>query len=326
MSARRQRGVALLTVLLMVAVISVLVIAVLDDIRFGLRRSSNAEALGMARWQAVSAEALAIARLGQLHRASPQRTTLEGDWAGREFALPLTDGLARARLDDATHCFNLNSVVQGGSDLIMRRESAVAQFIALARSLDIPAGQAEALADSLVDWLDSDQQPSPRGHEDASYRRGRGGYLTGQTLLADVSELRAIHGFDANIYQRLRPWVCTLPTNAPSPLNVNTLRPAQARLLQAWSLGALDEARARSLLAARPAAGWASAQAFWTQPEISALALDAEALAQLAVRTRYFRLRAQVQSGPAQVVLDSLFDQQSDGHARLVARQWNTPE
>ena len=49
-------------------------------------------------------------------------------------------------------------------------------------------------------------------------------------------------------------------------------------------------------------------------------------LAQVAVRTRFFRVRARVENGPAQAVMESLIEHGDDGHVQLLARQWNFPE
>ena len=68
MSHRRERGVALLTVLLLVAVMTLLLMAVLDDIRFGLRRAGNAQAVGQAQWHALGTEAMAMAQIRRLAR------------------------------------------------------------------------------------------------------------------------------------------------------------------------------------------------------------------------------------------------------------------
>src|SRR3546814_13814786 len=63
LKGKGQKGVALLTVLLLVAVMSVLVMGMLDDIRFGLRRASNAQAMAQAQWYALGAESLAMAQI-----------------------------------------------------------------------------------------------------------------------------------------------------------------------------------------------------------------------------------------------------------------------
>ena len=50
-----EEGVALMTVLLLVAVMSTLAVGILDDIRFSLRRTENARNVGQAQWYALGA-------------------------------------------------------------------------------------------------------------------------------------------------------------------------------------------------------------------------------------------------------------------------------
>jgi general secretion pathway protein K len=77
----KREGMALLTVLLLVAVMSVVAVAVLDDVRFSVRRATNAETQAQAQWYASGAEALARRQIARLlaagragHRWSPGGT------------------------------------------------------------------------------------------------------------------------------------------------------------------------------------------------------------------------------------------------------------
>lgn len=324
--ARRQRGMALLTVLLLVAVMAALAIAMLDDIRFGLRRSQNAQAIARAQWSALSAESLAQAQIERLLRRDPGRTTLEGGWNGRPFVFPLEGGSIRAVLRDGGNCFNLNSVVQGAPEQWWRRETGVAQYLALLDALDIRGAAARSLADALVDWIDSDGERSPYGAEDAAYAQRRPAYRTGGALLAEPSELRAIAGYDAGTYRRLRPHVCALPDAALSPINLNTLEQRDAPLLRMLAGAALDDAGAKRVIAARPAGGWTQTAAFWSQPALRDLPLPGEVLGQVRLRTRYFGLRTQVASGDAELETTTLFDADPGGRVRLLERRWSEEE
>ncbi|MGY0561430.1 type II secretion system minor pseudopilin GspK [Luteimonas sp. A277] len=326
MSQRRQRGLALLTVLLLVAVMAVLVMAMLDDIRFGLRRVGNAQAVAQAQWHALGAEALAMAQIERLALRDPGITTLEGGWNGRAFLFPLDDGVIRATLSDASACFNLNSVVQGAGEMLSRREAGVLQYVALLEALGFNAGQAQALADALADWIDSDQQRQGLGHEDAGYARGRDGYRTGDTLLAEPSELRAIHGYTPAVYARLRPHLCALPSTALAPVNPNTLQDHDAPVLSMLTGGLVEVERARRVIASRPVGGWRSHDEFWDTPGMAEAVPDDAVLTQVQLRSRYFRLHAEVDSGPAQVVLTALIDAPPDSPARLLSRRWSPEE
>ncbi|MGH8084937.1 MAG: type II secretion system minor pseudopilin GspK [Lysobacter sp.] len=317
---KRQSGVALLTVLLLVAVMSVLVMSVLDDIRFGLRRASNAQSMAQAQWYALGAETLAMAQIDRLSTRDPGRTTLVGDWNGRPLVFPVEHGAISARLSDATTCFNLNSVVEGAPEQWQRRDDGSRQFGALLRALDVPAHQADALVDALVDWIDSDSVPGALGAEDATYLSRTPAHRTGGTLLAEPSELRTIAGFDDDIYTRLRPHVCALPTDAPSPINLNTLDETDAVLLSMLTDGALGPDAARQLIRARPPDGWPDPTAFWSHRLLDGIEPLASARDQVSLQTRFFALQSQIEYAGAQVVSSALFEHDA-GRTRLVARR-----
>ncbi|WP_449283957.1 type II secretion system minor pseudopilin GspK [Luteimonas yanweni] len=324
-ASSKQAGAALLTVLLLVAVMTVLLVAVMDDIRFGLRRTGNAQALAQAQWYALGSEELARARIHQLDRGDG-RTTLEGGWNGRPFVFPIDGGTMRVRVDDATACFNLNSVVEGAVRQWSRREAGVRQYLALLQALEFTPAQANAMADALVDWIDRDQLPGAAGAEDAAYAARGPGYRTSGALLAEASELRAIAGHDATAYARLRPWVCAQPDSALSPVNVNTLEEGDALLLSVLSDNTLDIAAARRVIASRPAGGWRDVPEFSRQDAIAAAFLPDHVLQQLRVHTRYFALRTEVEYDGAEVVLSALLDSDSHGPVHLVARRWTHDE
>ena len=62
-ASRHREGMALLTVLLLVAVMSVVAVAVLDDVRFSVRRATNAEGQAQAQMYADGAELLALRQI-----------------------------------------------------------------------------------------------------------------------------------------------------------------------------------------------------------------------------------------------------------------------
>lgn len=315
---RRQAGTALLSVLLMSAVMGVLVVAMLDDIRFGLRRTANAEAMAQARHFALGAEALARRRAVALATG----TIPASQWNGKPLLFPVENGIVRTRLRDGSGCFNLNSVVEGASGQWRRRELGVRQYVALLGALDFSAAQAQSLADSLADWIDSDGQRAPLGAEDATYAGLEPAYRTAGTLLAEASELRALHGYTPQVYDRLRPHVCALPDPSLSPVNVNALAPDSAPVLTMLTLGAMPTAQARRLLATRPASGWRDAATFWAQPGLAQAMLPNEVYDQVQLRSHWFVLDVEVEYAGTQATLNALLEQDGTRPARLAARRW----
>ncbi len=321
-----REGMALLTVLLLVAVMSVVAVAILDDVRFSVRRTANVEFQSQAQWYAAGAENLARGQIARLSAAGPSRTPLEPAWNGRSMTFPIDGGTLTATVADGQACFNLNSVALGYGEDLTARPLGAAQFRALGRAVEVPDSRMRAIADALTDWLDADTTPLPLGAEDGAYAGLTNPYRTGGAMLAEVSELRAVRGVDPETYRRLRPYLCALPTTRLSPLNVNTLTPEQAPLLTMLTSGAIGPGPARAMIAARPRDGWADAAAFWAQPALAAVQVDPEARDQITVLTRFFDLRVDVELGGSRAVRTALLEAGSDGRVRTVIQRWTSEE
>jgi general secretion pathway protein K len=318
---REEQGVALLTVLLLVAVLATLAAVVLDDIRFGLRRTANAEAVGQGRWYALGAESLAAARIQDVLRRADGEARLV--WREQAVELPLDQGLIRTRIRDASTCFNLNSVAQGRGEVFSPRPEGLAQFKALAVAVGLAPAEAEQLGAALVDWIDSDGVREAGGAEDEAYLTASPPYRTAGGPLAEVSELRAIRGFTPEVYARLRPVVCALPTTDLSPVNVNALDPDDGVLVTMLTEGKAAPEVGRRLIAARPADGW-SESAFWMEP----LVFERQPAdpGQIETRPRFFALETVVTHLDAEVVATGLIEVDQSGQTRLVARRWTLDE
>lgn len=308
-----ERGAALLTVLLLVAVIAVMAAASLEKLRLATRLAGNAAQIEQARSFAEAGEALALSKVDQLLGASPDRVTLAGGWSNTPFGLPLPGGAATARVTDGGNCFNLNSLVMPVTPgVYASNPPARIQFARLMRLLQVPAQVAEQVAAGASDWIDTDADQQVMGAEDGAYLGHDPAYRTAGTLMADPSELRAVAGVTPELYAQLRPWLCTLPVAETTAINVNTVTPEQAPLLAMLSETASVEA-VRAALLKRPAEGWANAGAFWTQAGVSG--------AGGGVTSKWFALRVDVASGRGTVNERALIDARRLP-ARLVARQW----
>ena len=76
----RERGAALLAVLLLVAIIGALSAAALERLRLSTSLAVNVSALDQARSFAIGVESLLALRIDDLVALSPERTTLAGGW------------------------------------------------------------------------------------------------------------------------------------------------------------------------------------------------------------------------------------------------------
>lgn len=316
----RERGAALLAVLILVAVTGAIAAAAMEKLSLSRTAAMNAVALDQARLYAEGVERLAILTIDDMIAEDPERTGLAGGWNGatRRVPLPGGAGAAEIRVRDGGNCFNVNSVVEGDPRTrLVRRASGVLQLAGLMQVLAVPEGEARRIAEAAADWADSDSQAGPGGAEDAAYAD----YRTGNTLFADPGELAALAGMTPEIMGRLRPWLCALPSAELSPININTLLPEQAPLLAMLAPGRLEVGRARRILAGRPGNGWGSQIEFWRIDALRDLGVPLDTQLQLQLRTRWFALDVAVTMLDAEFRETALVDARLQP-SRLAARRW----
>lgn len=307
----KQRGAALLTVLLLVAVMATASAVALERLTLAARLSGSAAAMEQARFHQLATEELALQRISAVSAAD--RTTLAGGWHNRAFAVPLPQGSGTLRVTDGGNCFNLNSLVAPGPDGPgAARPLAMAQFAALMTIIGVDGDATARIAASTADWIDSDAVPLPSGSEiDAP-----------NAALTDPAQIAAVPGMEPAVWARLAPWVCALPTHDLSPINVNTLLPEQAPLLQMLVGPALTSAAARTQLAARPSDGYESVTSFWQSGALRAMRVPEDTAAQVRVKTRWFRLDTIIRTGDAVLAGSSLIDGEAQPRAQVVGRRW----
>jgi len=312
-----ERGAALLTVLLLVAVMATIAATAMDRIGVATRLTANAATVAQGRSWLATAEQLAMARIEDL-LAADQSQTLGTGWIGAERSIDLPDGAkVRARIEDAGNCFNLNSLVERQRDgMLKERPVGGDQFRNLMRVLGIGAGEADRIASVATDYVDSDSAPLPAGSE------GGGTNAVPNGLMSHASELRAVAGVTPRQYAILERWLCALPSTDLSPINVNTLQPEQAPLLAMLAPTVIDVARARSHIASRPADGYGSVLNFWNSGALRGVEVPDSVSGQVQVRTGFFKLRASVGSASSIGISQTALIDARAVPARLVMRQW----
>jgi len=209
-----QRGIALITAVLMVALATILAVEVGFRGFLDQRRSGTLFALDLAYEVALGAEAWAADFLKQDLQES-QTDHLGETWARPLPPLPIDGGgIVEGRLEDMQGRFNINNLVtpEGAAN-----EAAVKQLERIFSTLDIEPTWATAIAD----WIDIDTQPGfPDGAEDSVYTGQDPPHLTANMPVTRVSELMVLPGFGAERFARVRPFLAALPVG--TKLNVCT--------------------------------------------------------------------------------------------------------
>jgi len=320
-----ERGAALLAVLVLVAFMGVISVLAFERLRLSTALAINHASIEQARAYAVGVETLLAMRADDLVAANRDVTTLQGDWNGTMRRIPLPgDGLAEGVIRDGGNCFNLNSLAQGTPPArLAARPQAIEQFANLMLVLGVSEREARALAAAAADWIDTDSDPAPGGAEDAAYATLAVPYRPANTLFAETSELRAVRGMTAELYRLLRPYVCALPMNELSPINVNTLLPTDAPLLAMFVPARTGIEAARAIIMNRPPGGWKDMAEFNRATGPNELPLDPSN--QLQLNTRWFALDLRIEFNGAELIETALVDARYMP-SRVVVRRWGRDE
>jgi general secretion pathway protein K len=221
---RSEKGMALLMVLAIVALLSGLLIefsfTTLVDLRAVETFRDRSKAYYLARGGVEAARI--ILQLDDNPYDHPEEV-----WGQPMAGIPAGDGDVSLRIEDLSGRMNINFVGdERGNPL-----PGYHRFVALCEEvLQVEEAEAQALADSLVNWYNSDLAVVTT--DDAYYAQQTPPYRRRGAKLMVLDELLLIRGFDEQILEALRPYVRVVGTEQ---INVNT---ASAEVLYAWQYAA----------------------------------------------------------------------------------------
>jgi len=310
-SAQRQRGVALIMAVLIVALATMLAVNVTFRGMMDQRRSANMFALDQGFAVALGAEAWGADILRR--DAQESQTDHFGEtWAQSLAALPIDEGVGtvEGRLEDMQGRFNLNNLINKTDGT--SNPDAVRQLERILTMLDIEPKWASIIAD----WVDADAQPNfPDGAEDPVYLGVDPPHLAANMPITRASELMSLPEFGAERFRRLQPYVTALPVE--TKLNVCTA--------SGIVLDALSEAQRQFSLDPEDLAKRRKDTCFPTLQELQASMDPADYTRiqnTLSESSSYFRATVWVTIGTTQFTLYSLLARGGGGTVRPILRSF----
>ena len=308
----KQQGVALITVMLIVALCAVIASQMTARLQMQMQRSANIAFNQQAYWYAMGAEAFTKRVLITAFKDEGDVTHLGQIWAQGQTTYPVDFGEISGEITDLQSCLNLNALRAplsnnnnnsgngqsgGNTNSIGSRPTRVPARLALEALLinlqldNVSQFEAESMADALTDWLDENSSiSSAGGAEDNDYASREFPYLAANHYLASVNELRIIEHFTPTIIDAIKPYVCVIPQSDKHKININTISAEQPELLQALLDSTLDEAQ--EILSAREDKGFAVIEDFYNLPEVVQLENFNDKKDQFVVDSEYFTLKA----------------------------------
>ena len=328
----RQKGIALITAVLVVSLAVIAATSVLDAGHFAIQRTATVLDSERAWGYASGAEDWVRTVLDRAQKQA-KYVSLDQPWAEPQ-TLPVENGAITGAILDATARFNLNNLGLSdnktpiGTGTNQTTAYRLQQDLFMRMVANIPGGSElirnpQDLADAIRDWIDEDQMPTGAGgREDSDYNLLEQPRRAANRPMSSVTELRTVLAtqYDSRtddarkVYQLLLPYVTALPVNGVTPINVNTADPALLLALDNTNQGG---GKLQQFVEARLKKPLTKASEITTDLELSTAMSDPTLVG---VSSRLFQLRMQAVVGQGRVALYALIFVPSQGTPVVLQR------
>jgi general secretion pathway protein K len=300
----RQRGVAIITALLIVAIATTVSVAISTRLQLDVRRTGNMIAGDQAYLYTLAAESWSQ-RILRIDREESEIDHLGENWAIELPPLPVEGGYIQGKLTDLQSCLNLNNLLAANADNSVSRTRLERMF----DNLGIDKGNVQA----IIDWIDDDLQTTiPDGAEDVYYMNLERPYRSANAPLQSVSELRLIRGFeDPKVYNTVLPHVCAFGVSAT--ININTATEEVLRSLA----DDLSESDVEQIIERRTETAFSNINEFTSFNDLKKKIASTEGLS---VDTEYFMLVTKSTIGQVTAIIYSIIHRSNDGKTTVIAR------
>ena len=319
------KGVALITVMLVVALAAILATQMTARLQLQLQRTANIEENQQAYWFAMGAEAFAKRILIMSFDGEDNVTHLGQFWAQGENSYPVDYGNITGEITDLQSCFNLNALrsTQSTSPTTATTGSGNLAVEALERLIlainidNISEFEAKDMVDALTDWLDADDLVTNNGGaEDSEYSSKEYPYLPANNYLGSLNELRVVEHFTLNVIDKLKPYVCVIPNTNLHNINVNTIKAEHVELLTA--VLDITQSVAEEIISGRGDEGYQDISDVFVSSELSQL--TDEQKEQLVIDSEYFTLKTKTTFNNSYFFLSSIMKIENNNQINIISR------
>jgi general secretion pathway protein K len=301
---RRQRGVAAVTAILIVAVAASAAAVMLSQQSAMIDQTLMVSARAQADLYAQAGFDWARGVLAEDARRAKDVDSLDEGWAQPIAALPVERATIAGAITDEQGKVNLNNLAPEGT----RSDADVRILRTLLGSLAISPD----LADAVLDWIDRDGDlAGGAGAEDSYYLALAHPYRAPNAPMVQVEELYRVRGFDAATVAKLKPYVTALPGR--TAINVNTA----SDLVLAAVLG-LTREKAAAMVSERRAKPFRSRSEFAERARRDGVESVGS---ELDVKSAFYSVRIQVAQDEVQLASEALVRRADNASTAIIWRR-----
>lgn len=308
----KQKGVALMMVLFVFALVTILASGMISRQSLFIKKASNTLIQSQAYEYAIGAEQVARQILFVDWEEDKKDSIFMDDtseaWGAGAAGFPVDYGVIEAQVDDLQGKLNINSLINsnGSKDQIV-----IDRF----NNLFLVLGIEELRLEKIIDWIDeNDEVDGAEGAEEGDYLIKDKPYRTGNQPFASISELMLIDGITPEIYAKLLPHVSALPVGVKA-ININTCTKEIYRSLSKGKTLSDDEGQA--IIDYRKDKPFEKLEDFKALPEYAGLVLEGG----FSINSEFFSVSSKVTlTDRVSRLVSVLYRDANDGKLTLLSR------
>lgn len=301
-SVKSQRGIALITVMLILAVVTIVLVGMSSDRQMDIRRTEN-QRRSIQAWEYVyGIEAWAETQL-KVDFANNQYDVLMDLWSKPLAPNPTPEGIVKADISELQGRINLNNLLVEGRV----SDEDVQRLRRLFSHLDIKPD----LVDAILDWIDPDMEIRyPNGAEDETYTKFTPPFRSPNIPFVDINELLRIQGITLDDFKKMLPYLYV--ADGYEPININT---ASAEVLRTFAAN-ISKDKAESLYSAsgKP---FKKTEEFLEDEAMDGISINKESIS---VDSHYFLLSGQIDMEKSALLFQTELYRDALGGVKVIRR------
>tara|TARA_B100000886_G_scaffold87879_1_gene57824 strand:- start:755 stop:1723 length:969 start_codon:yes stop_codon:yes gene_type:complete len=232
----RNKGVVLISILLIVLLLSAVAITFGNKYLVSLKRAQYIEFQSLSLNAFRNVEAMSLNKIDKFSRFNSSNLTKENPLLTDEIYFEINGATIVGSIDDASNCFNINSLVRAGKEDYQENKKSMNAFRELMYLAEVDNNVAEEIIDQIIDWIDKNSNPRAYGLEDYYYSGPLHNprEFSGGRLLIDIEELKSIPSVRLVDWDIFKEFFCAYPFATNLKLNINTLDKNNILLLTAF--------------------------------------------------------------------------------------------
>ncbi len=297
----------MLMAIVIVAFVVIISVTMITQRQLQIYRTANIYNKEQAWQYALASERWAISVLSQDYKNEIKTTQVSDGYQDvwNQSLKNLNEIKVEGSIQDLQGGFNLNN--------IFYKNKVQTQWLKAYRELLVNLKLPASLADSLVDWIDSDSSTfGNNGAEDDYYLSLKPAYRPSNTYLVQLSELLLIKDYNQDIIDTLKPYVYVVSDR--TSVNINT---AGKEVLKAV-MNSINEKQITALVEQQKKKSFQSMDELVKSDFMKNTSIDKDLLS---VSSGYFMVNSKAQFNGYQIMLESILKRDNRGEITIISRR-----